>query len=266
MLFVASCGKDGDGDNGAGKTENDKLIEQISAKWNINSGSYVSIELDKSGNYIVVKNKPSRATADDFDVIYGVYKVLNTTTIDLVGFGKIAINSISSTSLSVNLTVNGSSTPIALSGQKVDNSTDIPASTKTEQLCRTWEVTKIDGVDASQIPDDEEGSVAEEVYFSAAGTYLIYLRNGGTDLSNWKWFDASQNKLYYSWDFPPVWEEDGEGGGTVEITTLTSSKLVITEQLTAGPSVVELKPTTTPKSSATTTKSAKQPKGFWGRR
>lgn len=270
MLLAVGCGKDGDGDNGGdGTTDNDKLIEQISAKWNINSGSYVSIELNKSGNYIVVKNKPARATGDDFDVIFGVYKVLNTTTIELVDFGKIAINSISSSALSVNLTVNGSSTTIALSGQKVDNSTNIPASTKTDLLCRTWEVTKLDGVDVSQIPNTNDGPLPEKVYFSAAGTYLVYFRSGEAELSNWKWYDAAQNRIYYSWSFPPVWGESGQGNRTVEITTLTSTKLVFTERYDGDVSVSELKPATTAKSSSTATystaKSTKQAKGFWGR-
>ena len=103
----------------------------------------------------------------------------------------------------------------------------ISSSSRTDMLCRTWIIQKVTDADGNEIYDDDDflGSI---VLFSKAGTYLVlYGGEGGeAGLSEWKWANSEQTKLYYSWD---NWEDDWEKNNIVTITDLKSTSLVIEE-------------------------------------
>lgn len=196
-------------------------VEKVSAKWVINGTSiYKSFEFNKSGNYIVVKNASSDSTSKQI-ILFGTYEITDNKTLVLSDFGKIKISEISdkSISLSVSLTTSPNS-EIAIIASK---QAEIQSSTKTDLLCKTWEMVTVNG--ATVVGTDGEISVM----FSASGTYFVSIANptdgneGG--LAQWKWKDDSQTELLYSWDKVPSWDKND----FVEISKLTTDSLKIIE-------------------------------------
>jgi hypothetical protein len=195
--------------------------ETISAKWVVNGTSdYKSFEFNKSGNYIVVKSATTKST-NDVIVLFGTYDIIDKTTIVLSDFGTLKISEINDNSItfSFKLTSNPDNeiNIIATKQKEMQNST------KTELLCRTWEMVTVNGEDV--VGTDMELTVL----FSSAGTYFVSyaIPEDGNDggLAQWKWKDETETKLLYSWDEIPVWDEEDY----VEIPELTSNKLKIIE-------------------------------------
>lgn len=195
--------------------------ETISAKWVVSGTSdYKSFEFNKSGNYIVVKSATTKST-NDVIVLFGTYDIIDKTTIVLSDFGTLKISEINDNSItfSFKLTSNPDNeiNIIATKQEEMQNST------KTELLCRTWEMVTVNGEDV--VGTDMELTVL----FSSAGTYFVSYANpedendGG--LAQWKWKDETETKLLYSWYEIPVWDEEDY----VEIPELTSNKLKIIE-------------------------------------
>jgi hypothetical protein len=98
----------------------------------------------------------------------------------------------------------------------------MPASDKTDMLCRTWKVVDYETSD----PDDDDEDDTGHVYFSKAGTYLVSYSDGTSGVASWKWKSEADGVLYYSWDTPPDWDDDS----TVTVETLTATSLVICER------------------------------------
>jgi hypothetical protein len=217
LLFSFSCSKDGD-DN---KDPNAAVRESISAKWNvsdvtgrISSQAYESFEFNKSGNYIIVV---------DGTVLFGLYEILDDkSTLQLEDFGTIKILSVNENAISFTLTLNGDDTELTVTAVKAD---EMASSTKTELLCKTWQLVTMNG-------DPVAGTEYDlTVLFSAAGTYFVSYNDPGEGeseggLALWAWKDSSEETLCYSWDG----FIDCDGEHEVQIVELTKSKLKIIEQ------------------------------------
>lgn len=216
LLSIYSCKKD----------DNESKItlskETISAKWKVNqAGTFVSFEFNKSGNYLIVKNTTSKSINSQI-VLFGTYNIIDNNTMVLSDFGKIKVSQIEDTTInfSVVLDSNPNNEISIIASKQIEAQTSI----KTELLCQTWQMVTING-------DSVAGTEMElTVLFSAAGTYFVSYANpingsyGG--LAQWRWKDANETKLLYSWHETPIWEEESY----VEIPEVSANKLIINEQ------------------------------------
>ncbi len=215
LTMIISCEKNQD------ITQDTLSVEKISAKWVIADTSiYKSFEFNKSGNYIIVKEASVKSTSKQ-TVLFGTYEITDNKTLVLSDFGKIRISEITDKSISLSVSLTSSpNTEIALNALK---QAEVQSSTKTDLLCRTWEMVSVNG-------EPVAGTEYEaSVLFSASGTYFVSIADPTEDndggLAQWKWKDESQTKLLYSWDEIPAWDENH----VVEISKLTSDSLKILE-------------------------------------
>lgn len=190
LISIFSCKKD------ENKPKDTLSKETISAKWTVDGISvFESFEFNKSGNYIIVKYTKTKSTNNQI-VLFGTYVIIDDKTIVLSDFGKIMISKIGDNSINFSILLdsnpNNEISIIATKQEEMQNST------KTELLCRTWEMVTVNG-------DDVTGTDNEfTVLFSAAGTYFVTFANpedendGG--LAQWKWKDETETKLLYSWE------------------------------------------------------------------
>ncbi|WP_440120135.1 hypothetical protein [Tenacibaculum sp. Ill] len=220
--------------------------EKISAKWEINNNdTYQSVEFNEDGKYILVRNTPTTEETQlknsTPSILFGDYEILNSTTINLIDFGKITITDLKSDSMDF-IIVNDENPEIEVSVtsakiEKIENSTN------TELLCKTWIMKTVNG--ESVIGTEHELTVI----FSQAGTYFVELANPTPDneggLAEWKWSDETEKTLCYSWDSIP----DCVDGRQVSVT-VSSDKLTIVE----GEDTYEL----TPYNSVSTEQAKKQ--------
>jgi len=215
LTMIISCEKNENG------TQDILSVEKISAKWIIDGTSiYKSFEFNKSGNYIIVKKASTDSTSKQ-SILFGTYEITDNKTLVLSDFGKIKISEINDKSLSFSVSLTTSpTTEVAITASK---QAEIQSTTKTDLLCRTWEMLTING--KTVVGTNQQLSVL----FSASGTYFVSYANptdendGG--LAQWKWKDDSQTKLLYSWNEVPVWDETH----SVEISKLTADSLKIIE-------------------------------------
>ncbi len=255
LTLITACNKD------ENETEKTLVKETISAKWLVNGTSdYESFEFNKSGNYIVVKNNSTKSTNDQI-ILFGTYEIIDNITIVLSDFGTIKISDIDENLIrfSIQLT-NSPDNEIIINASKQE---EMENTTKTELLCRTWEMVTVNG-------EDVTGTEYElSVLFSQAGTYFVEFVNpeeeddGG--LAHWKWKDETETKFLYSWDTPAVWEDEN----VVEIIELNENTLEILEKFNDEDEEDELyvlKPANNTKSAYINTKtnqtSNKRKKGF----
>ena len=211
--------------------------EKISAKWEVAGANspYQSFEFNESGNYIIVQNSTYSTSLKSVNggvVLYGTYKVIDSLTIALSDVGTVHINAITDSGIEFSLELeDGVGTTLEIVATKV---AEMEYSERTKLLCRTWSLAsiKIDGEE--NLESDEEF----KVLFSEAGTYLVserYYEEGAwtdweSDISQWTWKNSSEDVFCYSWDWESTVQCDGDN--EVQITTLTSSKLVIVETWT----------------------------------
>ncbi len=216
LAFITGCDKD--------KNEPKETLDKstISAKWNVsNSSDYDSFEFNESGNYIVVKNTTTKSTAkstNDQIILFGTYKIIDNKTIILSDFGTIIVTKIDEnlTSFSIKLTSDPNN-EIIINASKQE---EIKSSTRTDLLCRTWEMVTFNGEPVAGT--DREGTVL----FSKAGTYFVSKANDGSGgIAQWKWNDDAETQLLYSWEVVPVFNNDRY----VDIPELSSTKLIIIE-------------------------------------
>jgi len=193
------------------KKDKDELTiskSSLSGKWDISAAGsqYSSFEFNESGNYIVTQNV-AKKSANGLEIIFGDFKIIDETNVQLVNFGNIKITAISDTQITFELTVTGSTTPVTITAIKAE---EMDLSSKTKLFCRTWTVVKWDDETL------EPGGIV--FYFSAAGTYLV--RAEGEGVSTWKWKDASETYICYSWEGDPTCTGDNEVKVDVTSTTL----------------------------------------------
>lgn len=213
-------------------------VATISSKWIIaNNEEFKSIEFNESGNYIIVKIPQLKAgTSTNEEILYGTYTIVNETTIILSGFGTVIFIDFGQeiTKIVITLATNPTS-PITL---EATEKSEITMTTKTELLCRTWELYTVDG-------EEVAGTFYEStVLFSAAGTYFVDFADPEMDeyggLAQWTWSNNLQKSFCYDWETTPVCN----GDNSVEIVSLTETEL----KVSAENSVQIFKPATSTKS------------------
>lgn len=210
-LILLSCEK-----------ENDINTSNINAKWEVTSpnSSYKSFEFSSDGFFLVVKSNIAKSTSEEDSCIFGTYN-LSDQTVVLENFGRLEIKELANNQLAFSFKlITGSSESIDIAAKKTTEMSETP---KTNLLCRTWKLDRING--KSVVGKPEEFTV----FFSKARTYFVQYRNPDEDHENglalWKWGNTDQNFIYYSWDETFIDEEENK----VHVNELTASKLVMTE-------------------------------------
>ncbi len=224
-FVVVSCNEDGSVD----PEVLDNLI--LDAKWEFESGDYASFEFNEYGDYIVVCNdsstgglttaprfaSASRATTNGSSIITGDYEGDGDNAVKMNGFGRIELTSITSSSVSFSLTLEGEIETVNYTASIAEV---VATSDNTTMLCRKWDLVGYTEDGVTDILSDDD---AKTVLFSKAGTYLIEWSDGTSVLAQWKWKSESDKTFYFTWS--DEWYEDKY----VTITTLTSSKAVVYE-------------------------------------
>lgn len=245
LALATSCKKNDDSSDNLDTTK-------VSAKWVVtNPTDYISFEFNKSGNYIVVQNADKKST-NTLKVLFGTYEITDGMTLVLSNFGKIKVSSIDDASM--NFTLSLTDNPSEELSLKATKKAEMDGSTKTDLLCRTWEMVTVDSMPVAGTEYDLT------VLFSKAGTYLVSHKNypDETGLAQWKWKNTSETQLLYSWSEVPDWGS----AAYVDIPVLTETQLKIVE----GDVVYVLKPATGAKSgsiSSTSATSGRIPKGIF---
>jgi len=303
LTSTVFSGCDKDDNKGSNENESNSLVKTISAKWEISDSNspYASFEFNKDGNYIVVKNdvEPNlKSSSTDLNrsflskkglksmnlrssetnlspIHFGTYRIEGNNII-LSGFGVIEIISITAEEFSFSFTLDATGEKNSFVANK--SAEPISSSSRTDMLCRTWEVQKMTiDVDFilnkfSSLTEEEIDYITERygenwkqkfiedeletakkftefienktltltVLFSKAGTYLV-LYDGPENiivsgnrtwefedagLSEWKWANNEETKLYYSWN---NWENNWEDNA-VTINQLDDNTLVVQEE------------------------------------
>ncbi len=224
----------------------DDLI--IDAKWIIeDSNTYESFEFNNSGDYIVILNMNNMtqstlasdvASSDDIltrsdasSIIVGTYVSNGDNAVIMDGFGEVEIVTSDSESVSFNLTLEGETEAVTLYSTVAET---VSTSYETELLCRKWNFVgfSIDGEEYDMNTNEDGYGFPSSILFSKAGTYLVTYSN--EEISNaiiqWKWKSEDTGTFYYAKD--GYWSENEYA----TITTLTSTKLVVSEALNGSAS------------------------------
>jgi hypothetical protein len=209
-------------DKNENSTENNVNNITYKAKWLVEeNGDFKSFEFNESGSYIVVKNAPAESGESEI-VRFGTYETTDNKVLNLSNFGTLKIKNTTANRMSFSIaTIDNPETEINLNALR---QAEIPNSTNSDLLCRTWELVTTNGEPV--VGTDMELTVL----FSNAGTYFVTYLNptdendGG--LAQWVWTDSNEDSLCYSWDGTvPTCNE----GNTVEITSLSENTLTIVE-------------------------------------
>lgn len=229
LLFTAffSCKKD-DGTK-TNPDETISLYKTIAGKWNISSLSgriknvhtankiqdtddLASIEFLSDSTYIIVTS--------DLDVFTGNFKVTDSASITLTGFGALSEIKIANEKINFKLLYEGNSITIT-----ANKAAEIADSDNTRLLCRRWLLTQQEDGAGTYLDSDDADKIT--VLFSSSGTYLVqYLRKDlllSAEIANWKWH-ATQSNTFLYW-----WYDDANNLNPVVIESLTKSMLRITE-------------------------------------
>jgi hypothetical protein len=182
-------------------------LDTISAKWNISTAGseYASIELSEQGGYIVIDNKAKP------DIHVGIYQIKDRNTIKLLNFGTMVLEPQTDDDIRFTFTDKD--------GQKISmlgasRSGHVAESSRTDILCRTWKLIKYDG------RGTKDTSMDDAFFFSKAGTYLVTYPDRDPALAKWRWQDADEKVLQYSWD-------DWDSYGIANIRVLDNQNLQI---------------------------------------
>jgi hypothetical protein len=225
-LFTASCGSDNEGSAPLSTSS-------ISAKWNVSAqtSNYASFEFNKDGNYIVVENPQTTsgnvtqaAATTEPTVHFGKYQITDNT-VKLAGLGTMVVTGIVGSQITFNFATT------ANPEQKLDytatRAPNVANSSKTDLLCRTWKVTSEIDKKNGEEKAPEHNRIGWTVLFSHAGTYFVNHEDGTSpELAQWKWKNAAETEVYYSWD---NWDDFVENEDFITITELTKNSLKIYE-------------------------------------
>lgn len=205
MVFsvLIACKKDEEEDNTTDTGVENVEKSTVSAKWEVEGNTdYETFEFNESGTYVVVKNSPDKNPEEDI-ILFGTYTIDGNLLI-LSDFGTIKVMTLTDDEMSFAIKLEGETDyGDTLTAKK---SEELPASTNTQLLCRTWKLVTLNG-------DSVAGTSNELLMvFYTSGTYVVtYIENeqlGG--LAEWKWFDSDENVICYSWDGPPNCEDVAE--------------------------------------------------------
>ncbi len=216
LIIVSSCKKD---EKEETPPEPDPItIEKstISAKWEVETDSdYKTLEFNESGTYVVVKSSPDKDTKEDI-ILFGTYTIEGDQLV-LSNFGRVLVKSISDEEMTFSIKLEEETEfGETLLAKK---SEELPSSTNTQLLCRTWRLVTLNG-------DTVTGTENELLMvFYQSGTYVVtYIENeelGG--LAEWKWRDTEEDVMCYSWDGPP------DCSSLADINELTSEILDVSD-------------------------------------
>ena len=241
-LVISSCHIDPDAPYSepydAGEFGRPKF-EAESALYKISSGEsdLSSIELTASGYYIVIK-KTSRklssvngSSAGLFDsrfrsistrsaksIISGTYKKTGNGVYVLDGFGTIVIKGGDNNSISLDITTNNGN-KVEVGAMKADQ---YESSTKTNALCRTWDLGKVlvhspsGDLSYANMLDylkgekhiEEEDDYPTNIIFTQSGTYVVLYSNKELAVSTWAWENEATGRARYSWDYSNIYSGD----------------------------------------------------------
>lgn len=215
--LVFSCKKDDEEDTVDNGTEVENVEKStISAKWEVEGDSdYDSFEFNESGTYVVVRSSPDKETEED--ILFGTYTIDGDLLI-LSNFGTIKVMSLTEQEMTFAIKLLGQSDyGDTLTANK---SEELPPSSNTQLLCRTWKMFSIN--------NDTVAGTEDELYvvFYQSGTYVVtYVGEDELgDVAQWKWFDSQENVICYSWDGEPDCTD------VVEVVSLDEYKLELQEE------------------------------------
>jgi hypothetical protein len=220
------------------------VVENVEA--NLRNSSVISkAALFKNNGFkAAAKTRSSESESNLSPIHFGTYKIEGNKII-LSGFGLIEVISLTAEEFSFSFTLESTGEKNSFVAGKSDE--PISTSSRTEMLCRTWvgdkvtiDVSKLSEEDIyyfvqeygenwkvqveKEATDDFKGLIA---LFSRAGTYLVLYKgeDGEAGLSEWKWANTQETKIYYSWEnWTDEWEEN-----IVTVTNLTSNTLAFEE-------------------------------------
>ena len=277
-LIMTSCGGDDDG-NGIPALPTPEY-ESSSAKYEMSSGSpYRSIEFTSSGNYVIVTNShsyysaapaakvkkqtavgtamasgllrtPERSVSRAYfnGIYYGTYTKTGDNQYNLQGFGTITVNTGGDNAYSLTVTTSSGSQTLAATKAVADKDSD-----RTNALCRTWNVDKLNlkvwingskkydrTVAANKLNDLfedwgddgwEDNEIPRQVIFTKSGTYMVLYglndySNNSLDISSWRWENESKGIIRYSWD---IGNFDDDDSGLIT-TSFSGKNMTIWEE------------------------------------
>ena len=251
----ASCSSDDD-EKESTQTLATPKYEEDAALFVIDSPSspYGSVELTSAGYYIVtpsefVNHAPAKkagmlkAVSRTIQIYEGKYTKQGDNTYVLDGFGTITVTMDSETAASLDFSLdNGNDFTL-----QAERQTQYADSKMTNNLCRSWEITryrltiKLNGrkmfdkevainklqdlydalhkADPDWEPGDEDdvdiSEMPHQVIFTKAGTYMVKYNDQSLAVSTWGWEDTSKGLLRYSWDYEHLYDPDASGVVTI---------------------------------------------------
>ncbi|WP_291147160.1 hypothetical protein [Flavobacterium sp. UBA7680] len=200
--------------------------ESISKKWIVqNSTEFQSVEFDKNGNYIIIKNEISKTSKKNAEIfVFGTYEVLDTDILLLSNFGSMKFDDSDPSNIKFSIKYEGSDTYTY--ELKVVKAAEFTSTPKTDLLCdNTWKRIKKEPIQ----------DTVSLVNFSKAGTcftnFSITSQNKGSylEFGKWQWKDAGETKIIITQLKYPLWVLDKDGEVELEISNLNSTKLEMRE-------------------------------------
>jgi hypothetical protein len=167
----------------------------LDEKWDVVSANspYISFEFTHDSNYIVVE-KNDNSIWDIPLIHFGEYKIQDSDTIDLKNQGILKIKSVDNDDIYFTFMPNaGAGTSGREKAYEAKKAASIAESPKTDLLCRTWKIQRLDGKNVAGTEDELV------VLYSKAGTYLISYPDGEMELAQWRWKDWAEDEFLYSW-------------------------------------------------------------------
>jgi hypothetical protein len=228
VLLLSYCKKDKAEDE-TNNTPKKVIPQEYAKKWVVNSKDGIIfqwLEFTELGYYFL--------SFDDGTFVSGLCTYDESSDqIILINFGYVEIVSIDGNVISINVYVNETGETIDLVATGSD---EIPSSTNTDLLCRTWDIVEYTMTNESTsdvtilYPTTSYDVSRYDVAFTTYGTYfttMIYSMGGspGEMYENryWKWSDASENELCYG----TSQEMCDSCGYTTGITSINTDELIL---------------------------------------
>lgn len=222
LIFNTSCSSDDD--EKTLPTNQIDLKNVVNSKWIVSENSGIkSIELTENGNYIIIGSIIDNITrSTDDEVNSGSYTIIDEVNniIELKEAKmRMKIVSYEDNTIEFILTILDTSKEYTFKATKAQ---EMPSTTNTELLCRTWVVVDFETTDPTEDPAETIGIT---VLFSKAGTYYVANskdpESGG--IAQWEWVvDSNESKINYLWD-----DQDTKKDVTIE--TLNEDSFIMIE-------------------------------------
>ena len=230
--------------------------ETIDYKRHDSKDGYVirELELTESGHYFVKLEKKAeddvtRATTAEYAYVFGFYTKDAQGNYVLNGFGTITITMTGNSSATVSITLQDASGASVSVSVTVSTPPADATSEATKALCRNWKIqsTRVQIQGESGFYQEEgcnvnslfeyikshakltdvlpENHKIESIEFSKNGTFALMYANGNIDKATWRWVNASEGALSYTWDFADMGYSFVDGTASVKIIPEGTSQL-----------------------------------------